>query len=173
MVSYAGRRPTLGPITAISSSEGGSSCEGVRMAWLADSLLAAWKFLRSFVTRDWNLEDYPVRVGYFPDVLRRWVFDGHPLRTEYHSNVVERQVRGPPWSDTWFAHVINWPEMSRFGDSAGDALASLRTEFAEWMAAGDHLPRPGSCSLFPEASTFRIAEHPDLAADFLDRKSVV
>ena len=68
------------------------------MAWLADSLLAAWKFLRSFVTRDWNLEDYPVRVEYFPDVLRRWVVDGHPLRTEYHSNVVERQVRCPPRS---------------------------------------------------------------------------
>src|SRR5439155_21612862 len=109
-ISHAVPGATLRLMTAIPSSEGRSSCEGVRMAWLADSLLAAWKLLRSFVTRNWNLEDYPVRVEYFPDVLRRWVLDGHPLRTEYHSNVVERQVRCPPWSGTWFAHVINWPE---------------------------------------------------------------
>ena len=139
------------------------------MAWLADSLLAAWKFLRSFVTRDWSLEDYPVRVESFPDVLKRWVFDGHPLRTEYYPNVVERQVRCPPWSDTWLAHVINWPEMSRFGDSADDALARLRTDFAEWNAAGDPLPRPGICPPVVEAPAHRIAEHPDLAADFFRR----
>jgi len=139
------------------------------MAQLADSLLAAWKFLRSFVTRNWNLEDYPVRVEYFPDVLRRSVFDGHPLRMEYDSNVVERHVSCPPWSGTWFAHVINWPEMSRFGDSGGEALASLRTDFAEWKAADERLPRPGICSMIPEAPALRIAEHPDLAADFLRR----
>src|SRR5438067_13274780 len=46
------------------------------------------------------------------------------------ADVIERRLRSRPWS-AWLAHVVNWPEMSCFGDSPEEPVAEQRAIFTE------------------------------------------
>jgi hypothetical protein len=85
---------------------------------------AAGKFLRSFLTPDWSLENYPVRV-------------------------LQRSGKGAgrrkPF--TWTAQIVDWWHMRGDGFRREEALQRLRERFAAYKAANP-LPRPGGGAPF-------------------------
>jgi len=115
----------------------------------SDRLKVAWKYLLSFLKRDWTVEDYPIRFRHF--------------------DVDPTQDYGRLKPVAWSAQVINWPAIQGHGDTAEEAVASLRKVLGERKARGDKLARPGTGLPIEFAPTYRIEEHPDLARDFFQR----
>ena len=113
-----------------------------------DATRAAWKFLRSFFKRSWELSDYPIRVREFSP------------RPEPHGR------SGPPF--TWSAQIVHWWTMSGHGYSREEALGNLAENFARRKSAADRLPRPGTKVPLTFTSNERIKQHEALAAHFLD-----
>jgi hypothetical protein len=107
------------------------------------------KYLLSFRKTEWNVEDYPIRIRHYDVEAAPPTARIQPARCS--------------------AQVVNWPFMEGCGDNPEAALANLRERFAERRRRNLPFPRPGR-GLPPEfAPTHRIAEHPDLARDFLAR----
>jgi hypothetical protein len=116
---------------------------------LSDHLKVAWKYVTSFLKKEWDVEDYPLR-------MRRFQVD----RTKEYGRLKPVE---------WSAQVINWPVMQGHGDTAGEAIADLRKRLMERKAQGKDLARPGTGLPIEFAPTYRIEEHPDLARDFFRR----
>ncbi len=119
-------------------------------------MLARWKWVLSFRTRDWQLADYPIyvrRQRHDPDSP----FDNNP-RFKLQS---------------YIARVVDWPTMDGSGDSRQEALSDLRATFKlrkENLAGeGKPLPRPGTNVPIQIASQERVNAHPELAEDFIQR----
>lgn len=124
----------------------GAAWEVLTFDW-TQRLNAIWKFLLSFRKRTWDLSDYPVRVRHVDAVPDR---------------------RGAP-AYAWSADIVRWWAMAGFGHSRSEALHNLARCFEQRASRPDPLPRPGTPGPVEFASTRRIEQHADLAADFLQR----
>jgi hypothetical protein len=109
----------------------------------------AWKRFTSVFKREWTLGDYPVRVQHQEP-------DGREAGS--------RLKRIP-----WYASVWNWSAMSGSGDTKEEALSRLRERFAEFVATGEPLPRPGVAVPLKFAARGRTIYHEQLAKDFTER----
>jgi len=116
---------------------------------LPDQVKALWKYLASFLKKDWTVDDYPIRLRHF-DV-----------------DATEEHGRFKPVA--WSAQVINWVAMQGHGDTAEQALTSLRDHLEARKTRGEKLARPGTGLPLEFAPAYRIEEHPDLARDFFRR----
>jgi hypothetical protein len=113
------------------------------------------KWALSFLSRDWELEDYPISIrNQDPDADGS--YDDNP-RFKLHRFV---------------ASITNW-NVEGFGDSKEEALSDLRSSFASRKAKlkddGKPLPRPGTKVPIQFASQVRVNAHPDLTQDFIER----
>ena len=119
---------------------------------LYPNLLAGWKFLLSFRKRDWSFEEYPIIV-----------------RKQHESS----QQLGKPGRFTapaYYARIVNWT-LAGTGDTAADALKSLRETFKKARENRPSMPRPGTHVPLEFASQARISANAVLANEFL--KSVL
>lgn len=118
-----------------------------------ENILAWWKWLLSFFTRDWNLSDYPISV-------REYEIDPGHIGTRL------KQHR-------YSARIVNWWVVTGLGDTKEEALHDLQKQFstitAERAKTGKKLPRPGTHVGIEFASTQRVDAHPELAEDFIRR----
>lgn len=110
---------------------------------------AAWKRVASLFKREWTLNDYPVRIRCQKPDERETV----------------PQLKFVPW----FADVWNWHAMSGSGDTKEEAIGRLRERFAEFVATGERLPRPGVAVPLKSAARGRTIYHEELAKDFTQR----
>ena len=120
-----------------------------------NQLRAKWKWTLSFLSPDWELEDYPISIRkQDPDPDEP--YDDNP-RFKPHPFV---------------ASITNW-NVSGFGNSKEEALSDLRSSFSmrktnlkdDWKS----LPRPGTKVPIQFASQERVNAHPDLTQDFIER----
>jgi len=111
--------------------------------------VVVWKYLASFLKREWSVEDYPLRIQHF-----------QVDRTQEHGRFKPVE---------WNAQVVNWPAMQGYGDTPEEAVADLGSRLTERKARGVKLARPGTGLPIEFAATYRIEEHPDLARDFFRR----
>ncbi|MGA3328602.1 MAG: hypothetical protein ABSF45_29485 [Terriglobia bacterium] len=112
-----------------------------------EKLLVAAKFLLSFLKRDWEIDDYPIRI---------------------RSLKVDMSLATPRWKPIpWVAQVVNWWALSGGGQSKAEALADLRPKFQARKATGARLPRPGTKVPIELASTVEVDRLSDIGRDFL------
>jgi len=116
-----------------------------------DKLKRAISFLKSFRRKDWDFEDFPVRVvERAPHELRP--IHGHtPLR--------------------WAAWIIDWVPMRSDGDTPEEAVATLRQRFESFKAENSRLPRPGT-RVMPKivfTPDNEIEDHYDIVEDLMLR----
>ena len=119
---------------------------------LAHNLVAAWKWILSFRTSDWQLSDYPVfSCRQAPDA----------------ANAPER-LRKPPY----MAFILKWSVIGS-GETKADAMLTLERLFqdakAQRIRDGKEPPRPGTRVLIEFASSEGIDTHPALRDDFINR----
>ena len=113
-----------------------------------EKLRAAAAFLKSFFKRDWELDDYPVRVR-------------HQVADEHHLDL------GPDYKLVpWDAQIINWWQMNGGGETRQEAYADLKRNFLEFKAAGKSLPRPGTGLPIEFPSTAIVEGLHEIMADF-------
>ena len=122
---------------------------------LKNQLRASWKWVLSFGSRDWELEDYPISFRkQEPDPNGE--YDNNP-RFKHHS---------------YIASIVNW-NVDGFGDSKDEALRGLLATFAARKATlaenGKPLPRPGTNVPIQFASQEHVNVHPRLTQDFIQR----
>lgn len=107
-----------------------------------------WKYWLSFLKKDWQLRDYPVRV-------RPFATHPDPPGSRWHTPRYEAMIEG------W--HLFG------LGDTKAEARGQLAAAFARAKAGPSPIPRPGVLVPFDFASTERIDAHGALVDDFLDR----
>ncbi|MGA7886621.1 MAG: hypothetical protein WCA44_12830 [Acidobacteriaceae bacterium] len=107
-----------------------------------------WKYWLSFLRKDWQLSDYPVRV-------RPFATQPDPPGSRWHTPRYEAMIEG------W--HLFG------LGDTKEEARSQLAAAFARAKAGPSLIPRPGVLVPFDFASTERIDAHGALVDDFLDR----
>jgi hypothetical protein len=120
-----------------------------------NQLRAAWKWVFSFLSHDWELEDYPISIRkQKPDSDES--YDDNPRFT----------------LQPFVASITNW-NVNGFGGSKEEALSDLLSSFTSRKAKlkedGKPLPRPGTKVPIQFASQERVNAHPDLAQDFIER----
>jgi hypothetical protein len=120
-----------------------------------NQLRATWKWALSFLSDDWELEDYPISIRkQNPD--SDTLYDDNPRFTLH----------------PFVASITNW-NVSGFGGAKEEALSDLHSSFASRKAMlrdnGEPLPRPGSKVPIQFASQERVNAHPDLTQDFIER----
>jgi hypothetical protein len=113
------------------------------MGTVRERLLIAFKYLASFRKRDWQLEDYPVRL--------------------------RRQDMSPetPAVQPWVAQVLNWWLVGT-GATPEAALNDLRDRIEAARNSRD-LPRPGSRPPIEFAPATHLGAHGDFAYEFVER----
>jgi hypothetical protein len=114
-----------------------------------DKLRAAAKFLLSFLKRDWEIDDYPIRIRFQKVDLSQATARRKPI--------------------PWIAQVVNWWALSGHGQSKAEALDDLRSKFQARKAKGVRLPRPGTKVPLEFASTVEADRLRDIGRDFLAR----
>lgn len=109
-----------------------------------------WKYSLSFLSKDWQLRDYPVTVRPQGDAP---------------TNPSSRFKTYP-----WVARIGGWGVLSGTGNTRDEALANLAANFdkekSKRVAKGEPLPRPGTSVPIQFAPSGRIAAHSELSADF-------
>ena len=83
-----------------------------------EKIKATIKWARSFSKKDWDLEDYPIRVT--------------------------RQHEGEADIPEWSAQIINWWALTGLGNTKAEALAELRVSLSKARESREKLPRPGA-----------------------------
>src|ERR1700751_5857348 len=115
-------------------------------------LMALWKRLISFGKRDWDLDDYPLRV-------RKQANAGEPAI---------RGTRVPRYA----VDIVNW-WLSGTGETVEEARADLADRFTkakeEKLMVGESLPRPGSRVPVKFAEGEKVRLYQDLSQDFVRR----
>lgn len=106
------------------------------------------KYWLSFLKKDWQLRDYPIRVREFAT---------HP------------DLPGGRWHVPRYEAVIEGWHLTGHGETKAEARAQLAEAFARAKARPEPLPRPGVVVPFDFASTERIDAHGALVDDFLER----
>jgi hypothetical protein len=119
-----------------------------KVAYIVWQVRAIWALLASIFKREWRLDDYPIRV--FQSL-------NEPL--------LQSQRKSLPW----IASVINWPGMVGGGNSRLEALEELLKSFDRLKATKPSLPRPGTKVPIEFATSTRVAQHSELAKDFIER----
>ena len=114
-----------------------------------DKLKAAAKFLLSFLKRDWEIEDYPIRFR-----LKK---------------VDESPATGRLQPTRWTAQVVNWWALAGHGHSKAEAHGDLISNFQARKASGGRLPRPGTRVPIEFAPTTEVHRFEGIARDFLAR----
>jgi len=115
-----------------------------------EHLRAAAKYVASFLKRDWNLTDYPLRI-------RR-------LRSEHNVN-----GGGPIKWDHWNAQIVKWPQMRGGGRTREEAYKKLLQQFEDYKRGGSVLPRPGTVVPLEFCPTGEIETYQEFAKGFLKR----
>jgi hypothetical protein len=120
---------------------------------VARALRMKSKYCLSFLTKNWTLREYPIRV--------------------------RRQADAPADPDSrfktypWSAQIDGWGVISGTGNTRDEALSQLAVNFEEQKARraseGKLLPRPGTQVPIQFASSERIAAHGPLVDDFIHR----
>lgn len=114
---------------------------------------AAWKWLLSFMKRNWMLSDYPLAMR----------------QHEIDPNYVGTRLKQHRYS----VAIVNWWVMSGSGDTKQVAFDELEKRFAvervERTKAGKPFPRPGTYVAIEFASRQRVDVHHELAEDFIRR----
>lgn len=111
------------------------------MTWVQTTV----KYLLSFRTVEWTLDDYPVRL-------------------RHQATSVET-----PAVRAWCAQIVNWWLMVGFGDTPEAALEDLRARLEAKRARGDTLPRPGTPAPIEFAPDNELGRHGDFAYEFVER----
>lgn len=111
-----------------------------------------FKYLLSFLKRDWDLADYPVIVRYQDP-------EKHPPPAGIG------QVEPIPW----FASIDKWFQMFAPGETREEALENLRQNFGTYKAKHATLPRPGTLVELEMALTQQVDRFADLAHDFISK----
>ena len=115
---------------------------------------AILKYMLSYLKRDWELQDYPIRFWHQSppddyDVSDNWVFF------------------------PWHAQIINWGEICGFGNTKGEAYSDLVKIFSELKSElkieGRTLPRPGTRPPLVFASAAEVEKLDSIATDFFDK----
>lgn len=115
---------------------------------LRNKLLAAYKWVLSFRTSDWELEDYPVGIA--------------------------KQTPYPPQNEPRFtlqpyrAYIINWTVIG-LGDTPAEARAKLAENFSNIKANGQALTRPGRTLPIEFASQEKVSRDEALSEDFVQK----
>lgn len=126
-----------------------------RLVWFCNQLRATWKWVLSFLSKDWELEDYPISIR-----------EQKPDQCNAYDD--SRRLKLHPF----VASITNW-NVDGFGDSKEDALRDLLTSFISRKAMlkdeGKPLPRPGTKVPIQFASQLRVNAHPGLTQDFIER----
>ena len=110
---------------------------------MADWLLNAFKYLASFRKREWQLEDYPVRIFY------------------------QDASAGPGAYVGWVASIQKW-WLAGTGPTKEAALRQLRENLAAAKREGDH-PRPGTRPPIRFAPADKLALHGEFASKFVQQ----
>jgi hypothetical protein len=92
----------------------------------------------------------------------KWVFDDYPIRVWKNPNAGEAKV-------AFGAAIINWSLMVGHGVSEVKAIESLKDRFNLYRANNPRLPRPGSAVPIRYATTEKIDQYRENAADFFKR----
>jgi len=116
---------------------------------MGDQIKALWRLLLSLRKRDWDLDDYPLRVT--------------------DRGLVEPVGRLKPYR--WTVQIVNWLHMRGDGDTLDAALAGLRQELERHRQEVGSLPRPGTghALQLPFAPTEQVEAHYDTIADIVRR----
>jgi hypothetical protein len=117
-----------------------------------NQVFAFWKFCLSFRRRDWELEDYPVRI---------------------RNQKIEQELKASRFKQyRYIAYIVGWP-LSGAGDSRQQAISELDAKFKEAKIKKKReampLPRPGTHVPIELASQERVSAHSELANDFIRR----
>ncbi len=107
-------------------------------------LRRAYKYLTSFLKKDWSFNDYPIRI------------------VQQKIPESEGQFKTIPWT----VNVIWWFRISGHGDTKEEALTQARQAFDDYKKENNTLPRPGTRVPFQIASTDKIDKHDNLFDDF-------
>lgn len=123
-----------------------------RILRLKNQFHARWKWLLSFRTKDWRLDDYPV--------------------------VIQRERPDPVYKAPRFsqhryrAYVVNWSVIG-FGDTPEEAGANLEQNFEtirqNRQRKGETLIRPGANGPIEFATQERVLTNVALSEDFIHR----
>jgi hypothetical protein len=113
-------------------------------------LQALIKYLASFARRDWQLEDYPVRISY---------------QGSGGASLPNDRSQQPMWC----AEILNWWTMLGTGDSRQAALADLRHNFEEYKRLYVELPRPGTRAPLLFAVMVEISRYETIAREYFRR----
>ena len=108
-----------------------------------DWLLSASKYALSFRKREWELDDYPVRLVYHDSSAGPGTFNG------------------------WMASILKWWLIGT-GPTKEAALQQLSDNLAAAKVAGNH-PRPGTRPPMQFGPADRIGAHGDFAYEFVER----
>jgi len=114
-----------------------------------DQIKVITKYLLSFIKKDWNLEDYPIKFNFS---------DKGKIEFE-----MSERFKFLPWS----AQIINWPQMQGHGDTKIEAYKDLVKTFRERKDRKEIFPRPGKGLPIEFSTTERINKYSELGRDFL------
>jgi hypothetical protein len=112
---------------------------------LPDRVFIWVKWLLSYLRRDWELNDYPIRL---------------------------RAQHNVPVEIAWHARVLNWPGLTGVGATQEQALlelqSNLRLAKEEWARNNQAMPRPGEKVPLHFASEVRVNADSALLDDFIE-----
>lgn len=115
------------------------------MYLLQELILISYKWLLSFTKKDWQLDDYPVRVS-------------------------RNDVADPATS--WAAQILNWPGPIGLGSTPLEAKVSLKECFAniseDRRNSGEGMPRPGAHVPIRFSPVVRVMAYPELYDEFIE-----
>jgi len=114
-----------------------------------DKLKVIVKRLLSYRKSDWDLKDYPIRIR-----------QRKPNEEDIGGRL--KQIR-------WSAQIINWWQIAGHGNTRDEALENLRNSFDNFCSNHDVLPRPGSGLPLEFASSDRVSQYEDIAAEFFEK----
>ncbi len=108
-----------------------------------------FKYLASFVKREWNVKDYPIRMT-------------HPVG---HYDPLPRDLTIVPWH----VQIVRWGQMFGTGATKQAALADLQLKLETYKQQYRTLPRPGTHVPLQFAPTDHIDQYEPIARDYLRR----
>lgn len=97
------------------------------------NLKVGFYYLRSFLKKDWQLEDYPLEYNTY-DLEKNQAIEAEFGKMHNYQPVL------------YSVRVIGWLLMFGHGNTKEEAYQKLVEQFSAYRASGSVLPRPGSAS---------------------------